>query len=333
MVYVTNGDAYNERFSIKVTGVGGNGEIASIWFNDSEYHDYNFDTINPGTTEWDEAFYWDGAFHCPTAGQYEVYKPGFDTKEWRRRAYREVSAKSGGTSAYIRVYTLYAPFGNVEYGDFAHANRHDPLVQSSFLQGYVNERLSGMTVMKFIGYVSWNDPRWPWSEDNIAGTGPKTGYPAVMPDDGWPSYGIGNFDPETKIGTPSMGDLWYKSSASTDPNDPPGPPVVMPENAEPDMFFPWGIKSGSGALFEWNGLKWENATTVSYPDGYTPKKLEMWEVLNLRDPRPEKERFQNTGFYWLDMWKLYTFSVDEKKFVHVDGKETIDGQKTLLYHP
>jgi hypothetical protein len=50
-VYVTNGDAYNERFSIKVTGVGGNGEIASIWFNDTIYHDYNFDTINPGTTE------------------------------------------------------------------------------------------------------------------------------------------------------------------------------------------------------------------------------------------------------------------------------------------
>jgi hypothetical protein len=164
-------------------------------------------------------------------------------------------------------------------------------------------------------------------------TGPISPYPPVMPPAGWPAYGIGNFNPATKIGKPTFGDLWYQSSITTGPAVGDGPPIVDPEKAEPDTNFPWGKNSLSGSLFIWNGNEWADAVLVKYPDGYTPLKLHMWETLNVPDKRTDAAKNQNTGFYWIDQWKLYTFSVDERKFVHMEGKETIDGQKTLLYHP
>jgi hypothetical protein len=55
----------------------------------------------------------------------------------------------------------------------------------------------------------------------------------------------------------------------------------------------------------------------------------MWETLNVTADKNRGDVRQNTGFYWLDQWKLYTFSVDETLFMHLKGNETIDGAKAF----
>ena len=281
--YVTIDDEVVAR----VTEVTGSGGVLSLWFDDTKVYTKDHETSNPGTTDPDGPDY-----------------------------FRLMSPATGTNYATVTVVTRYAPGEHPRYGDLGHATVHDPLVQASYMIGFVDKKLEGLLAMKFVGYVSQYDPRWPWSATQVGN--PNAPVTATKP--------AGSQDGVE----PEAGELWYVSNVVPSVNANTG--AIVPESAAPDTLFPWGTSSQTvGKLWRWDGKAWVSHT------GYTPKKLDMWETLNVTDatnnaPNTSALSGQNTGFYWLDQWKLYTFSVDETKFVHVKGNESIDGLKTFTTH-
>jgi hypothetical protein len=186
------------------------------------------ETINPGTVEADENDVFDNA-HDPHAPQSN-----------RPLYYPVLPVNQDGAAARVRVVTRYAPGDYPAYGALGHANRHDPLVQASYMTGYVDKKLEDAVVMRFVGYVSRYDPRWPWSPT-------KTGVDAPQQPDR-PSD-----SPDGVI--PKTGDLWYAYDAGVDPSPSSGTGAITPETAGPDTHFPWGVHAQSRDLFRWDGFE------------------------------------------------------------------------------
>ena len=279
---------------VRVTSITTSGAIASLSWDEDHVYASNPETINPGTLEADE----NDTFDTPNLGAnaYYVLRP----------------TPTNGTPCWVRVITRYAPGDYPRYGDLGHATVHDPLVQASYLTGYVDKALDRAIVLTFRGYVSQYDPRWPWSATKTDGSDQPTN----------PNRPAGSLSGTS----PDVGDLWYQSTVT--PALPPtdGTGSIAPESILASLpATPWQVR-------RWDGFAWLPAV-LSSSVTYTPKRLDAWEFLNVTDSSNEGANGQNTGFYWLDQWKLYTFSVDETKFVHRKGNESIYDQKTFMTHP
>jgi hypothetical protein len=223
-----------------VEEVDGYGGIVRLWWDETKAYDENPETVSPGTVDADDQ------------DEFGDLRPNPDpVQDKKPLSFVVLSPKTGTGYAYVRVVTRYAPGSFPVYGTLAHANRHDPLVQASYMTGYVERKLTDAVVMKFVGYVSQHDPRWPWSETVYGGNVPV----------------VQNRPPTSPRGVvPKLGDLWYVSAV--EPVKPPlsGTGDIPPESALPDTAFPWGGSAKN--LLKWDGFKWVEETTEYRPESY-----------------------------------------------------------------
>jgi hypothetical protein len=82
----------------------------------------------------------------------------------------------------------------------------------------------------------------------------------------------------------------------------------------------------SGRLYIWKNTQYVDA---SLDDDY----LNSFTYDNDSNISSPNSIIQNTGWYWFDSWRLFNFSLDETRFVHINGTEIISGTKTFFEHP
>jgi hypothetical protein len=255
-----------------------------------------------------------------------------------------ISGSNNGNFARVIIATRYAPGDHASYGDLGHATIHDPLVQESRMAGYINEKLEDVIAMHFIGFISEFEPLP--RKDAITPTGPNAYRTVVLEE----------------------GNLWLMSSIKPpQPNDL-GTGDIAPETAKPDSNFSSNWLFGTNIL-RWDGKAWLVPPVGDKWYGqkyYKPEKLDLWSNLNIQKYDQDNNSdtngnnngivddggnssninydndtnmstpngtVQNTGWYWFDGWRLFNFSIDETRFVHLDGDEVILGWKTFRIHP
>jgi hypothetical protein len=107
-----------------------------------------------------------------------------------------------------------------------------------------------------------------------------------------------------------------------DPTDPNRLPVYKPG----DAFLV------SGVLYIWTNKPYVYGETAfkeaTKVDGYN----DSFKYDNDTDISSPNANIQNSGWYWFDSWRLFNFSLDESKFVHISGDETITGLKKFTSH-
>ena len=243
-----------------------NGGIEELDWDRDHVYDTNPETINRGTVEADENDVFD-KITDPTA-----------TPSSKPLYYEVKPTPVNGTPCRVRVVTHYAPGAYPRYGTLGHPTVHDPLVQASYLTGYVDKALERTVVMTFRGYVSKYDPRWPWSAT-------QAGNPNAPVDPNRPNGSPRGITPDT-------GDLWYESSVKPAEPSSSGTGAIAPESLLsqlPDP--PWRVR-------RWDGFAWVPGV-LSDSRTYEPDRLDSWEFLNVTDDTNEGAGGQNTGFYWL----------------------------------
>jgi hypothetical protein len=139
-----------------VEEVDGYGGIVRLWWDETKAYDENPETVSPGTVDADDQ------------DEFGDLRPNPDpVQDKKPLSFVVLSPKTGTGYAYVRVVTRYAPGDYPAYGTLGHADGHDPLVQASYMTGFVEKKLTDAVVMKFVGYVSRYDPRWPWSVTKV----------------------------------------------------------------------------------------------------------------------------------------------------------------------